>query len=103
MAIKITYFVHGTTTKAILKKLQIIPGVGKRVSEDFYNLGIRRVVDLKNKNPEALYAKLCKLEKMHIDRCMLYVMRCAVYYAKGGRDIEGLKWWNWKDTKITKR
>ncbi|NMB56563.1 pathogenicity locus, partial [Candidatus Beckwithbacteria bacterium] len=31
------------------------------------------------------------------DRCLLYVFRCAVYYAKGGRDPEKLKWWNWKD------
>jgi hypothetical protein len=33
-----------------------------------------------------------------IDRCQLYVYRCAVYYAgTPGPDPEKLKWWNWKD------
>jgi hypothetical protein len=33
----------------------------------------------------------------YVDRCMLYVFRCAVYYAEGGREPEKLRWWNWKD------
>ena len=37
-------------------------------------------------------------EGMHIDRCMLYVFRCAIYYASNDvYDSELLKWWNWKD------
>jgi len=27
---------------------------------------------------------------------LLYVFRCAVYFADGGRSPEELKWWNWK-------
>lgn len=35
-----------------------------------------------------------------MDRCMLYVFRCAVYYASSEQhDPELLKWWNWKDDK----
>ncbi|MFP4458563.1 MAG: helix-hairpin-helix domain-containing protein [Candidatus Zixiibacteriota bacterium] len=36
------------------------------------------------------------------DRCLLYVFRCAVYFAEiteENRDIEMLKWWNWKNKK----
>jgi adenine-specific DNA glycosylase len=83
---------------AALKELQKIPGVGKSVAGDFWELGLRSVKDLIDKNPERLYQKLCDLKKTPIDRCMLYVCRCAVYYASNRRcQPELLKWWNWKD------
>jgi hypothetical protein len=35
---------------------------------------------------------------MQIDPCVLYVFRCAVYYASHEvHDPDLLKWWNWKD------
>jgi hypothetical protein len=37
------------------------------------------------------------------DRCLLYVFRCAVYYAETEgniREQEKLKWWNWKDENL---
>lgn len=84
----------------IFKELRTIPGVGEAIAEDFLNLGIRRVLDLKGKSPEKLYRKLCELERRHIDRCMLYVMRCAVYFASHKKhNPKLLLWWNWKDKK----
>lgn len=73
-----------------------IPGVGPRTAEDLHALGIHVVADLVGSDPEALYARLGAL-KGPSDRCNLYVYRCAVYYAEGGRDGERLKWWSWKD------
>ena len=33
-----------------------------------------------------------------VDRCLLYVFRCACYYARTKRpDPQKLLWWNWKD------
>jgi nucleotidyltransferase/DNA polymerase involved in DNA repair len=64
-----------------LKELQTIPGVGKAVAQDLWNLGYKKVSDLKNKNPERMYEKLCEVQGMMVDRCMLYTFRCAVYYA----------------------
>lgn len=82
----------------ILKNLQVIPGVGKSISKDLYSLDIRSVKDLKNKNPEELYRRLCKKQGVVIDRCMLYVVRCAVYFAShSNHKKELLQWWNWKD------
>lgn len=82
----------------VLKELRTIPGVGKSISVDFWNLGIRSVADLKKQDPEKLYARLCKQQQADVDRCMLYVMRCAVYYAREKRpDPKLLKWWAWKD------
>jgi hypothetical protein len=81
-----------------LKELRTIPGVGKSISIDLWNLGIRSVNDLREKNPERLYAQHCKQKNMVVDRCMLYVLRCAVYYASEKKPKpELLLWWNWKD------
>jgi DNA polymerase/3'-5' exonuclease PolX len=82
-------------------ELQSIPGVGKSIAEDLRKLGIKQVNDLRNTNPEELYNELCKKMGKPIDRCMLYVFRCAVYFASNPKhDPEKLKWWNWKDEKV---
>jgi len=82
----------------ILKEFRQIPGVGKSIAEDLWNLGLRSVSELKNQDPEALYVNLCTFQGTHVDRFMLYVFRCAVYYASNNMyDAELLKWWNWKD------
>ncbi len=78
-----------------------IPGVGKSIANDLYNIGIRRVSDLKRQHPDSLYDASNKFAGQVQDRCLLYVFRCAVYYAKTSpskRKDEKLKWWNWKDT-----
>ncbi len=87
-----------TERTAILKELRVIPGVGKSIAEDLWNLGLRSVQDLKGQDPEELYVRLCAMQGTQIDRCMLYVFRCAIYYASHEQhDPELLKWWNWKD------
>lgn len=86
--------------KEILQELQKIHGVGKRVSQDLYDLNIHSIADLKDKDPEELYFELCEKRGEQIDRCMLYVLRGAVYFAETPKpDPEKLKWWNWKDKK----
>jgi len=78
--------------------LTIIPGVGKRIAADLNGIGIHRVEDLKGKDPESLYAAMNTKQGIIIDRCMLYVLRCAVYFASNKTyDPELLKWWKWKD------
>ena len=78
--------------------LEIIPGVGKSIAKDMQGIGIRSVNNLKGKNPERLYKKLCNYKAAPVDRCMLYVFRCAVYFASNTEhDPQLLKWWNWKD------
>ena len=83
-----------------LKQLQQIPGVGPAVAADLWSLGFRSVNELRSQDPEALYERLCELQGVRVDRCMLYVLRCAVYFASQpdpDPDPELLKWWNWKD------
>jgi len=84
--------------QAALRELKTIPGVGKAIAEDLWSLGIRRVGDLAGRNPQALYDELRLNAGGKLDRCMLYVLRGAVYYASNVlHDPEKLKWWNWKD------
>ncbi len=84
--------------KESLKNLQTIPGIGKAMAEDLYNLGYRKVSDLKNEDPNKMYYNLCKLEGVDLDPCVLYTFKCAVYFASEPKPKpELLKWWNWKD------
>jgi hypothetical protein len=79
-------------------ELQTIPGVGPSIAADLRALGIARVRDLKGLDPEPLYGALCRRTGGTVDRCVLYVFRCAVYFAGHQRhDPDKLKWWNWKD------
>ena len=80
--------------------LMQIPGIGKSISQDLINIGINSVDDLKNRDPLNLYQQSNLFTGQTQDRCLLYVFRCAVYFAErkpGKRDPEKLKWWNWKD------
>lgn len=84
--------------KPVLKELQKIPGIGESLSEDLYSLGMRRISDLKGRDPQKLYDELNSLTGAVHDRCVLYVFRCAVYFAtEREHNPELLKWWNWKD------
>jgi hypothetical protein len=75
-----------------------IPGIGPSMAADLRAIGIGKVSDMKGKDPEQLYRELEARVGRHIDRCVLYAFRCAVYYASNDEhDPEKLKWWNWKD------
>jgi hypothetical protein len=78
--------------------LQAIPGVGPSIARDLNDLGYHQVEDLTGEDPERMYLNLCQMRETHIDRCVLYVFRCAVYCADNETyEPELLKWWNWKE------
>jgi predicted flap endonuclease-1-like 5' DNA nuclease len=82
-----------------IARLSRIPGVGPSIAADLCLLGVREVAELRGRNAESLYAELCREVGGRVDRCVLYVFRCAVYFASESKhDPELLKWWNWKDT-----
>ena len=83
--------------------LQEIPGVGPSIARDLRLLGITHVGQLKRRDPERLYARSNRLCGVTQDRCLLYVFRCAVYYATEPRPAARLlKWWNWSDDNLAK-
>ena len=79
------------------QSLRSIPGVGTATVGDLNALGVDEVAQLVGEDPEELYSRLRTYQGGSSDRCNLYVYRCAVYYAEGGREPELLKWWSWKD------
>ncbi|HYD20744.1 MAG TPA: helix-hairpin-helix domain-containing protein [Flavipsychrobacter sp.] len=88
-----------TEKQIALKELMQIPGIGKSIANDLWNIQIKSIADLKGKDPQALY----EISNLYVgavqDKCLLYTFRCAVYYANtppARRKPEKLKWWNWK-------
>lgn len=80
------------------KTLTDIPGVGPSIANDLRSLGYENPADLRGEDPEVMYERLMVHAGAHIDRCVLYVFRCAVYYAQTpDPDPDKLQWWNWKD------
>ena len=78
--------------------LQAIPGVGPSIARDLRAIGIRRPAQLKGRNAERLYERVNRARGVTQDRCLLYVFRCAVYYASTPWPHPRLlKWWNWSD------
>jgi len=88
---------RATVPRSAIRELSRIPGVGPSIAANLYRIGIHEVAALRGQDPERLYEALCRYEGQHVDRCALYVFRCAVYFATESRhDPELLKWWNWK-------
>ena len=84
-------------------ELQTIPGIGKSLAVDLRDLGYQRVADLKGEDPQQMYERLMRIRGGHQDRCVLYVFRCAVYFASRTKhDAESLKWWNWSDANLAR-
>jgi hypothetical protein len=82
-------------------ELEVIPGIGPSMTLDLLDLGVERVVDLRGRDPEEMYTDLCEMRGTGMDRCVLYVFRCAVYFAESAEhDPELLKWWNWTDERM---
>jgi hypothetical protein len=92
-----------TAKEKSIRQLMIIPGIGKSIASDLWGIGIKKVDDLKGKDPEMLYDRSNKVAGIVQDRCLLDTFRCAVYFAETDereQDPEKLKWWNWKDEKL---
>jgi hypothetical protein len=93
------------TQQDSLSDFQRIPGIGPSMADDLWRLGYRSVAELRGEKPEAMYQRLCDLTGGHVDRCVLYVFRCAVYFASNDapHDPDLLKWWNWSDQRLAAR
>lgn len=87
-----------TDKEKTIKELETIPWIGKASSERLYEVGIRKVSDLKNADSEEIYMESCAKAGERIDRCWLYVIRCAVYYASTKNPNPAMLQWNfWSD------
>ena len=78
------------------RKLKELRSVGPATVEDFQKLGIRSVAQLKSKNAQKLYDRLCKIAGQRMDPCVLDVYECAIAQAKDpDLPAEQRDWWYW--------
>jgi hypothetical protein len=76
--------------------LQDLISVGPTMVRDFELMGIRTVADLRRRNPEKLYERLCRVTGKAQDICCLDVFRAAVAQARNPRlPAEQCQWWYW--------
>ena len=93
------YGAESAAVDRVLRDFRGIPGVGEKIARDLFEMGFRSQSDLIGQDPEDLYQRLNRMKGVSVDRCMLYVFRCAVYYVSHrDHSPEKLKWWNWKDS-----
>lgn len=69
---------------------QDIPNVGKAIEKDFVLIGVKKPIDLVEKDPYKMYNDLCKVTQQKHDPCVIDVFISAVNYMKGGPPK---KWW----------
>ena len=78
------------------RRLQDLVSVGPAISRDLMLMGIRSVSELRRRNPEKLYEKLCRVTGKSQDICCLDVFRAAVAQARNPRlPAEQCQWWYW--------
>ena len=81
-----------------MSDLREIPRVGEKIERLLNDVGVYSIEDMRKGDPEELYHYLCDIKASPVDRCVLYVFRCAKYFVSNkNHDLERLKWWNWKD------
>lgn len=83
------------TKEQTIKELTVIPGIGKSLATDLWNIGITSIDDLKGKDPEVLFTLSNDYARVVQDRCVLYAFRCAIYFAQTPpehREEEKLNW-----------
>ena len=74
------------------RKLQEIPNIGPAMARDLLALGIEGLEDLVGRDPERMYADLCRRHGIRYDICVLDVFRAAVDFAEG-KPAE--PWWSY--------
>lgn len=80
--------------------LLTIPGIGRTFVKDFARIDICSISDLVGRDPEQLFEQLQRANAAvdhKTSKNYLYVLRMAIYYAEGGREVSRLKWNAWKD------
>jgi len=85
-----------------IRELKDLVSIGPAMLEDFGLLGINSVAQLKRRNPQRMFAALCRIRKQRIDPCCLDTFVAAVAQAKDpGLPSEQRQWWYW--SRVRKR
>ena len=70
--------------------LTTIPNVGPAVARHLERLDVTVPADLRGRDPDELFERLCELDGRRHDACLLDTFVAAVSYAEGG---PARPWW----------
>jgi hypothetical protein len=78
------------------RQLKDLRGIGKKMLEDFDQLGIKSVNQLKSRDADRLYLRMCEISGVRQDPCVLDTYRCAIEQARNPNLPDEQKdWWYW--------
>jgi hypothetical protein len=72
--------------------LTAIPNVGPAIARKLARLGVGSAGDLRGRDPDELFERLCALDGRRHDPCLLDTFVAAVDYANGG---PARPWWEY--------
>jgi hypothetical protein len=72
--------------------LTALPNVGPAVARRLIGIGIAAPGDLRGRDPEELFQRMCALAGHREDPCLLDTLRAVVVVADGG---PALPWWHY--------
>jgi hypothetical protein len=78
------------------RKLSDLRGIGRKMLEDFEQLGISTVRQLRAQDACHMYVRMCEISGTRQDHCVLDTYRCAIEQARNPRLPEEQRdWWYW--------
>ncbi len=86
-------------TVSEVTKLEDIPNVGPAMKKDFILLGIQKPSDLKNKDAFVLYKKMCKINGVRQDPCVLDTYMAVIDFMNGA---PARPWWFYTKIRMKK-
>jgi len=73
-------------------EFQKLPNVGKATAEDLVRLRVRSLRDLSRREPMTLYRRLCRMDGVRHDPCVMDVFMATVEHARTG---SSKPWWKY--------
>jgi hypothetical protein len=74
-----------------------LQGIGPSMAGKLWDLNVHSLEALAGSDAQKLYDRLIHIRGHHIDRCVLYCLRCAIYQATHeSPEPSRCLWWNWQ-------
>jgi hypothetical protein len=83
---------RSATMRSMTSTLTAIPNVGPAIARKLERLDVAGLDDLRGRDPEELFERLCALDGRRHDPCLLDTFVAAVAYADGG---PARPWWEY--------
>lgn len=82
------------TDRSTIEHFQQIINIGPKMAEDFHRLGLKKPQDLIGKDPVKLYQRICKIDSLFHDPCVLDCYIASIDYMNGNLPRV---WWEYTE------